>query len=129
MELHTIDMFNIIKKADIFLIVILILCGLGATWILSAGHHQAEKVVITIRGKTFGTYPLSEDRIIDTHTGNIISIKDGAVYMKSATCRNQDCVRQGKIHESSQSIICLPHKLVVEIKGGNGHHAFDTISK
>ncbi|MEA4922501.1 MAG: NusG domain II-containing protein [Eubacteriaceae bacterium] len=120
-------MLKIIKKADIILIICLIVCGLAATIVLSSGKTGTGTAVITIDGKTFGTYSLLKDRTINTHTGNIIAIKDGYVYMKSATCHGQDCVHQGKIDGASQSIICLPHKLVVEIKGEDND--YDTISK
>ncbi|MGI6722453.1 MAG: NusG domain II-containing protein [Anaerovoracaceae bacterium] len=120
-------LFKILKKADIILIIALIVCGLAATYYLSTGKVSGNKVVVTIDGKTFGTYSLLKDRTVDLGTGNIISIKDGYVYMKSTTCRNHDCIKQGKINDPSQSIICLPHKVVVEIKG-NGEK-YDTISK
>jgi hypothetical protein len=38
--------------------------------------------------------------------------------MASSDCHNQVCVEHAPISHSGESIICLPHKLVVTIKGG-----------
>ena len=46
---------------------------------------------------------------------NLLSIADGAVRMEAADCRDQICVRHRPVSAGGESIICLPHKLVVEI--------------
>mgnify|MGYP000590388048 CR=1 FL=1 len=35
--------------------------------------------------------------------------------MKEADCPDKYCVKQGKITKTRQNIVCLPHKVVVEI--------------
>ncbi len=35
--------------------------------------------------------------------------------MDKADCPDKLCVKQGKISKSGESIICLPHKVVVKI--------------
>ena len=46
--------------------------------------------------------------------------------MTFANCHNQDCVKQGKINDMSKSIICLPHKVVVEIQSDD--RKYDAVS-
>lgn len=38
--------------------------------------------------------------------------------MISATCPDHLCIKQGAINKKGQSIICLPHKLIVEVVSG-----------
>lgn len=122
-------MFKIIKKADIVLFIILVIIGLGLSWLSISGSSQGQRVRITADGKEYGTYNLSEDQSIDVvqngHT-NKITIKNGQVQMSYADCHNQVCVDTGKISKTSQSIVCLPNKVVVEIIGGEGE--YDAIS-
>ncbi len=47
--------------------------------------------------------------------GNIISIKNGTVFMKEADCKHQICVKHKKIENAGESIICLPNRVVVTI--------------
>lgn len=39
--------------------------------------------------------------------------------MISATCPDHLCIKQGAINKKGQSIICLPHKLIVEVVSGD----------
>lgn len=48
---------------------------------------------------------------------NLISVIDGKVMMEAADCRDQICVNHKPIMSERESIICLPHKIVIEIEG------------
>lgn len=118
---------KLIKKADIVLAVFLIVCGLAASFWISAGGTDVHdgRVVVHVNEKYYGSWPLDEDREIlierDGHT-NKITIKDGYAQMTFSDCHNQDCVKQGRIHDRSKSIICLPNKVVVEVISGESEY-------
>lgn len=66
--------------------------------------------------------PLNEDatKTVTTSLGtNVIEVRDGSVRVREADCPNQDCVNQSWISSSDQQIVCLPHKLYVNIVGGS----------
>lgn len=113
-------MFKIIKKADIVLFVILVAAGLAlSAWSFAAGS-SGQKAVVTVDGKLYGTYSLSQDQTIEITQKNHlnkITIKNGAVQMSYSDCRNQVCVKDGRISKTNQSIVCLPNKVMVEITG------------
>lgn len=46
---------------------------------------------------------------------NVLVISDGKAYVKSATCPDKICVGHRKISKTGESIVCLPHKVVVSI--------------
>lgn len=48
---------------------------------------------------------------------NLISVADGVIVMDEADCKDQICVHHKPISSVRESIICLPHRLVVEISG------------
>lgn len=50
---------------------------------------------------------------------NLLSVSSSGVSMEAADCPDQICVHHIPIMREGESIICLPHRLVVEIKGGN----------
>ena len=53
---------------------------------------------------------------IETSLGtNVIELEDGGVCVSEADCPNQDCVHQGVLTSTSGQIVCLPHKLWVEL--------------
>ena len=46
----------------------------------------------------------------------LIEITEGGVRMKEADCPDQICVSRGLIQKSGQSIVCLPHRLVIRLE-------------
>lgn len=105
------------KRNDWILIgvvVILALTGFGVQ--IFSARDLPGRVVITEDGIVRGEYSLFEERTVNLDSGNTIRIQNQQVWMKEADCPDQYCVRQGKITEDGQTIICLPHKVVVEIQ-------------
>ena len=104
------------KKKDFILIGVLLviaLVGLAVTRLLQ--HQSGASVTITVGGEVYGTYPLNQSReieISDDKGYNKVVIENGA------DCPDQYCVQHAAIHSSHETIICLPHELVVEITGG-----------
>ena len=80
---------------------------------------QEKQVVIKVDGEVYGRYALDEDQVIEVQDGdfyNRVRIEDGKAYMEEADCPDGYCEEQGKINNRTQTIVCLPHKLVVEIE-------------
>lgn len=49
---------------------------------------------------------------------NLLAVDGEGVWIQAADCPDQICVHHIPIKGGGESIICLPHKLVVEIAGG-----------
>lgn len=107
------------RKNDIILIVVVILFAMGAMGIMYCNSLQGAVAVITVDGQVFETVSLQEDQVIMIPSGddyNILQIKDGMVKMIEADCKDQICVNQKAIQYQGESIICLPHKVIVTIE-------------
>ncbi|MCL2828978.1 MAG: NusG domain II-containing protein [Oscillospiraceae bacterium] len=46
---------------------------------------------------------------------NVILVEPGRISVLSATCRDQICVNQGSISNGVRPIVCLPHRVVIQI--------------
>ena len=98
----------------IFIAGILILAGVLWLGFQIAGKRSHNMIRITVDGKEFGTYSLSQDRVIHIGDTNVCEIKDGKVTMIEATCPDHYCMKQKAVDEHGGSIICLPNKVVIE---------------
>ena len=49
------------------------------------------------------------------------------IRIKEANCGDQVCVRRGWAKENGETIVCLPHKLVIEVQGSQGGDSDDLI--
>ena len=107
------------KKRDWILIAVLL--AAAAVGLLIVHHMQSgsgSTVTVTVDGEVYGTYDLDEDQTItiDNDYGhNVIEISGGSVSMTEADCPDLICVHRAKISKDNETIICLPHKLVVEV--------------
>ena len=83
--------------------------------------HDA-KAVVTIDGVLYGSFSLDTDTIekIELPDGsyNILEIKEGKADIIEASCPDSICVHHRAVSKQSQSIVCLPNKVVVEIESG-----------
>lgn len=51
---------------------------------------------------------------------NVITVEQGRIRVSEADCPDRVCVNQGWISDGAVPIVCLPHRLMVEIEGGGG---------
>ena len=51
---------------------------------------------------------------------NTVQVERGRIRVSEADCPDQVCVNQGWISDGTAPIICLPHRLMIEIVGGGG---------
>lgn len=107
------------KKRDILLAGGIVLVALVMLLLMHVtGETKGDQVQITLNGEIYGTYPLDKDQTIEVTEGefhNVIRIENGQAYMEEADCPDGYCKEQGKISGQKQTIVCLPHKLVVEV--------------
>lgn len=108
-----------IKKADVVLsaAVAFVAVALLIFNILSFGGGKT--AVITVDGELFGRYSLQSDQTVKIETelgSNTVSIKNGSVTVEAADCPDGYCVSHISIDKVGETIVCLPHKLVIEIE-------------
>jgi hypothetical protein len=106
------------KKKDIMIIVIVLAIAggifLANTWLR---NDKGGIAIVKIDGKETGRYHLDKDQTIELLDGkNILRIKDGKADIMEADCPDGLCVKQKSISKDGESIICLPHKLIVVIE-------------
>ena len=82
----------------------------------SGKPSDGQMLKISVDGKVYGAYSLEDKQEIKIGDTNVCQIEeDGTVSMTEADCPDHLCVKQGKIKEFGESIVCLPNKVVLEI--------------
>ncbi len=100
------------KKNDfVFIGVIVFIAALAFLFIPKESANIAK---ITVDGNLYSTVSLEKDARIEINDTNVAVVRDGEIYMESATCPDKLCVHQGKISDSSKKIICLPNRVIIE---------------
>ncbi len=133
-----------IRKADIVLIVVCMLTAVLVFAVLLMHRHEGNVVRISSDGEVLAEIAFEvtgtqryliwrkdgsmtvescgeDSPVPEQEAYNLLSVSDGVVRMEAADCRDQICVRHRAVSAAGESIICLPHKLVIEIMIGAGY--------
>ena len=111
---------NLIR--DIALILIILALSTVILIVTRSRREQGAYVVVMVQNEEIARFSLDVDGTYDINGGtNTIEIKDGRVRMLEASCPNHLCIHQGWIRLEGQSIVCLPNKVIVTVRGtGDG---------
>ncbi len=114
-----------LKKTSTWIIIFSILAALGAAsfFFLKNAGHAGTVAEIYIDGELYDSIDLSAVAApytftIETERGeNTVEVKNGSIAVTEADCPDQICVHQGFIHDDAIPIVCMPHRLVIQIAG------------
>ena len=114
---------------DIIVIAALLLVTLLVVLLTVLTKENGNYVVVEIDGAIDGKYSLSQDGVYSLNNGtNILVIEDGAAYLSYSSCPDHTCERTGRIRYVGQTIVCLPNRLSVTVKGEQAENGVDFIS-
>lgn len=120
------------KPFDGIIIVLLILLSFLPLVLFSLKQAGLSDTVtyeakISVDGKTLKTFPLKKGQGTLTYRYededgdyNLIEVVDDKIHITEANCGDLVCVRQGFIEKSGDTIVCLPHKLLIEVIASDG---------
>ncbi len=106
-------------RNDILLVAAVLLLAAAAFLIFRFTGTQGDRVVVLIGGEQTASYPLSEELETVIRTGeesNTLVIRDGKALVTAATCPDGICVDHHPISKSGETIVCLPHQVVIKVE-------------
>lgn len=115
-----------IRKGDVFIILLLMLASFLPLGIFSYQQAQANhaelQAIVKVDGETIKVFDLVNDGETesflyrDEHGHENLVVRTGtSLQIKEANCRDQVCVRMNPISSPGETILCLPHRLLVEV--------------
>ena len=103
------------KKGDFIIIASVLIIASALLFAVKFSFGNKKTVVISENNKEIYSVPLSTDKTFKLK-GNTVEIKNGKVKVINADCKNQICVNHKSICEKGESIVCLPNRVIVQIK-------------
>lgn len=114
-------MRKLIKKGDLIIVLSLLLLSCLIFVGIKAFSSNGNYVEIEQNGKIIAQLDINEDTSFDIVSGdkttNTVVIKDSAVTVINADCPDKICQKHAPISKTGESIVCLPNKVFVTIKG------------
>ena len=105
-----------------FLFTVLFLLGAGGFFLVRQAGQTGQFASVHLDGALIERIDLSAVAVpysfeITSERGhNTIHVTPGGIAVSAADCPDQICVRQGEISDGAIPIVCMPHRLVIQIE-------------
>ena len=111
-------------RNDVLLVAGLLILGGVLALFLYATRQAGGYVSVRVDGELLMELLLDQNTQVVLGEGehtNTLVIENGTARVVEASCPDQICVNQGAVRYAGESIVCLPHKLVVTVEGGRAN--------
>lgn len=118
-------------RNDVILAAVIVVMAAAGLLLLNVFKTEGAFAVVKINGVETERYPLSVNTEVVIETGesqsNTLVIKDGKAFVKDATCPDKVCEGHSKVSYKGETIVCLPHKVVIEIVADDSSNELDAV--
>jgi hypothetical protein len=101
----------------------LFIVGCGVFLLLKYTGGEGTVADIRVDGELYETIDLNavtipyDIRVESQYGYNIVHVEHGAISVTDSDCPDHICMAQGRITGPGIPIVCMPHRLVIEIRG------------
>lgn len=115
---------TVLKSTKFWIAVIaaLLVVSAAAAYALSSAAGGARSARVYLDGELLRTIDLDRVRESDRFTVedggggvNVVEVEPGRIRVSEANCPDGVCVRRGWSSDGAAPIVCLPHRLVIEV--------------
>lgn len=105
-------------RIDIIVISVILAISLLVLLLISLTKKEGAFVVVEIDGATVAEYSLYDSGEYELNGGtNVLVIENKEAYLIYSNCPDHTCENTGKIRYVGETIICLPNRLSITVKG------------
>ena len=121
------------RRNDIILAAAIFIIAVAGLLFFNATKENGSYVVVKIDGVEKYSYSITENVTKEIITGenseytNTLVIKDGKVSVSTANCPDRICVGHREISFVGETIVCLPHKVVIEVQKEKSNQNLDIV--
>ena len=121
-------------RNDFILAAVIVIMAAAGLLLVNLTKEQGNTLVVKIDGTETASYSISEDTSFEIRTGkngenvNVVVIEGGKANVSEADCPDGICKDYRPVSYVGETIVCLPHKLVLEVTGEKADGGLDIVS-
>lgn len=113
-----------LKPGDFLIVVILLIISFTPFFMVHNSKKEGNQVIaiVKVNNRQVKKLSLDHDQKWQYQRDgkiNILKVKNHKIRAIDANCKDQVCVKEGWKSKSGDTIVCLPHKFLVELKNEN----------
>lgn len=106
-------------RLDVIFILAAVAFSLLLLLAVTLFREEGAVAVVEIDGVTAGEYRLTQNGVFPLNGGtNVLVVENGVAYLNYSDCPDHTCEKTGKIRYVGQTIVCLPNRVSITIRGG-----------
>ena len=113
------QIWQVLTPSDRVLYIVVVVLGIISLWLVQAAKKAGSEIIIEVEGKEIFRDSIAGDNriVVNGPIGKtIVVIANGKVWVEHSDCPHKICVKSGKIHRAGDVIVCVPNKVVVQIR-------------
>ena len=117
---------------DIALIAALLLLSFASLGGMRLADFSGTHVAVSVDGRRMLELPLGRDArtLVRGPLGETgIIIEDGTARIGSSPCPDGLCMHMGRIRHTGETLICVPNRVFVTVRGGRDGVQFDGVAE
>ncbi|WP_223895595.1 NusG domain II-containing protein [Lactobacillus helsingborgensis] len=113
-----------LKPGDFLIVIILLIISFTPFFMVHNSKKEGNQVIaiVKVNNRQVKKLSLDHDQKWQYQRDgkiNIVQVKNHKIRTIDANCKDQVCVKEGWKSKSGDTIVCLPHKFLVELKNEN----------
>lgn len=115
---------------DVIFSICICVLSICSVWFINRSNSDGDKRALQYQdGKLIREYDLSkkDDEYFDFNN-TIVEVKGGKIRIEKNDCPNGQCVHKGWISHSSETIVCIPKRIIIEIVEPQNGQGFNAIT-
>ncbi len=105
-------------RRDLYLIGGLMLLAAVVALLLYTLAPQGRVAVVTLDGDEVARLDLGHDNTTVVNGTHTVIVEAGSIRVTDAPCRDRICVHHAPVSRTGETIVCLPHSLVITVEEG-----------
>ena len=121
-------------RNDFILAAVILIIAAAGLLLINMTKAEGNTLIVKIDGVETASYSLSENRSFEIRTGknsesiNVVVIENGKAYVSEADCPDGICKDYRPVSFVGETIVCLPHKVVLEVTGEKNDGGLDIVA-
>ncbi len=100
-----------------FVLAAVVVAAALSIWLIPFGKHQGDFAEVKVDGQVASTLDLRGGNSSFDFNGVTVCVDDGGAYVSKTNCPDKVCLETGKVDRPGQSIVCIPNRVSISVKG------------
>lgn len=109
--------FYKINSSDLIIIILILIVSIGIIFVQFGQNRQASEAFVYYQGKLLLQINMNKNNVYNLSDAKMkIEVENRRIRISESDCPKRMCMRKGWIQTPGDVIVCVPNKVLIEIR-------------